>query len=301
MYETYFHLSADPFGLNPDPFFCYEHPGYRKAKSYMSYALQRGEGFLLITGKPGTGKTTLTKDLINDLDPLKFKFTTLVSTQLDADDLLRSIAYSYELPIAQADKATVIEQLTRYLQGRYRQHQHTLLIVDEAQDLTPRAMEELRLLTNLEWDSHPLLQVFLIGQPQLYELLGSNSLEQLRQRITVATAILPLAFEELENYVQHRLALANWRHDPAISKDVYPLLFASSEGIPRRINLICSRLFLYAFASDKHQISLEDMHTALEELGTEQLSDTHSLLKTKNLHEKHYISLVPQKSKKDAH
>lgn len=293
MYEAYFHLSVDPFGLNPDPYFCYEHPSYRKAKNYMSYALQRGEGFLLVTGKPGTGKTTLIKDLVNDLNPLKFKLTTLVSTQLDADDLLRSIAYSYELPIAQADKATMIEHLTRYLQGRYRLHQHTLLIVDEAQDLTPRAMEELRLLTNLECDSHPLLQVFLIGQPQLYELLGSNSLEQLRQRITVATAILPLEFEELENYVQHRLALVNWQHDPIIRKDVYPLLFASSEGIPRRINLICSRLFLYAFTNDKHHISLEDMHTVLEELSTEQLSNSHTLLKTKNLNEKHYISLVP--------
>jgi len=301
MYENFYHLDADPFGLNPDPRFSYSHPSYLKAKTYMSFALQRGEGFLLITGKPGIGKTTLIKELIKDLDPGKFNVTTLVTTRLEADDLLRSVAYSYDLPIEKADKATVIQQLTKFLTTRRRRNQHSILIVDEAQDLSESAMEELRLLTNLECSNRPLLQIFLVGQPQLYDLLGANCMEQLRQRITVATAMLPLSAEESEHYIQRRLSVAGWHNDPQIAHEVYPLIHKNSDGIPRRINQLCSRLFLHGFAEEKHLLDVTDINAVIKELSEEQLSHTHTILKTENTTDRDFISLAPANSKKELH
>ena len=256
----------------------------------MCYALNRGEGFLLITGKPGTGKTTLVKELIKDLEPQKYKVSTLVTTQLEADDLLRSVAYSYDLSIETANKATVIMKLKEYLTARRRNNQHTILIVDEAQDLSLTALEELRLLTNLELDYHPLLQIFLVGQPQLFNTLGSNSMEQLRQRITVAAAMHPLTAEELEEYVQKRLSVAGWQHDPEISKDVYQIIHKNSEGIPRRINQICSRLLLRGFIEEKHNLDEGDINAVLQELNEEQLSITHSILDPQNKSDGDYVS-----------
>ena len=301
MYEKYYHLHTDPFALSPDPSFCYAHPSYRKAKTYMSFALQRGEGFLLITGKPGTGKTTLIKELLNELDPAAFKVTTLVSTRLEADDLLRSVAYSYDLPIENADKATVIQHLSKYLIARRQQNQHIILIVDEAQHLSATAIEELRLLTNLELDYRPLLQIFLVGQPQLYDMLGANNMEQLRQRITVATAMQPLTIEESQQYVERRLTVAGWQQDPIINKEVYPIIHESSGGIPRRINQICSRLFLHAFVEEKHQLNVDDINAVLQELNGEQLSISHTMLNTQNENDREFVSQISATPKKELH
>lgn len=280
MYDHFYHLTTDPFGLNPDPRFCYSHPSYKKAMSYMRYALNRGEGFLLITGKPGTGKTTLVKDLIKGMENTGVLVTTLVTTQLEADDLLRSVAYSYNLPVENKDKATIIVLLKNYLATRKRHGHQTILVVDEAQDLSHGALEELRLLTNLELNFHPLLQIFLVGQPQLYKLLGSSDMEQLRQRITVATAMQPLSEQEVGEYVEHRLCVAGWHNDPEIRKEVYSMIYASSDGIPRRINQICSRLLLHGFVEEKHTLGREDIDSVLKELDEEQLSYTHKILET---------------------
>ncbi|WP_455200957.1 ExeA family protein [Kaarinaea lacus] len=301
MYEKYYHLDSDPFALSPDPRFSYLHPSYKKAKTYIKFALERGEGFLLITGKPGTGKTTLVKEMLSDLDKTRFKVSTLVTTQLEADDLLRYVAYSYDLPVENANKATVIQRLKNYLIDRRRREQHTILIVDEAQDLSKGALEELRLLTNFEMDYIPLLQIFLVGQPQLFDLLGSSSMEQLRQRITVATAMQPLSVNEIENYIECRLTVAGWQHDPEINRNVYPLIYENTDGIPRRVNQICSRLLLHGFVEDKHELGIEDIEDVIKELNEEQISLSHTVLKSENEFEKQYISLSPVNSKKELH
>ena len=301
MYEKYYQLDSDPFALSPDPRFSYAHPSYKKAKIYIEFALQRGEGFLLITGKPGTGKTTLVEELLKELDETKFKVSTLVTTQLDADDLLRSVAYSYDLPVENADKATVIQCLKNYLVDRRYREQHTILIVDEAQDLSQKALEELRLLTNFELDYIPLLQIFLVGQPQLFDLLGSNSMEQLRQRITVATAMQPLTVTEIEEYIQYRLNVAGWQHDPEINNDVYPLIHENTDGIPRRVNQICSRLLLHGFVEDKHVLDVEDIEDVLKELSEEQISFSHTILKPENETDKEYLSLNSKKPIEELH
>jgi len=241
----------------------------------MRYALHRGEGFLLITGKPGTGKTTLVKELLGELEMTRFKVSTLVSTQLEADDLLRSVAYAYDLPVESTNKATIIQYLRNYLIRRNHNRLRTILIVDEAQDLPSSALEELRLLTNLEQDNKPLLQVFLVGQPRLNELLGASSMEQLRQRITVATAMQPLSADEVEAYIQHRLTVAGWIHDPEIDKEVYGFIHEYSRGIPRQINLVCSRLLLHGYVEEKHSLDLDDMTAVVNDLAEEQLAMSH--------------------------
>jgi type II secretory pathway predicted ATPase ExeA len=270
MYEKFYHLNADPFCLIPDPRFSYFHPSFNKARKYMYFTLHRGEGFLLITGLPGTGKTTLVKGLLDKFAFSQYKVTTLVTTQLEADDLLRSVAYSYDLPVENANKATVIQCLKKYLLARHINGKHTILVVDEAQDLAARSLEELRLLTNLECNNHNLLQIFLVGQPQLYQTLGMASMEQLRQRITVAAAINTLTPDEVRSYILHRLMIADWHHDPEISDDVYQLIFENSGGVPRRINKICSRLFLHGLVENKHSLTLDDINLVLKELGEEQ-------------------------------
>jgi len=271
MYEEFYQLRSDPFALSPNPGFCYEHPSYSKARSYMRFALHRGEGFLLITGFPGTGKTTLVKELLGELEISRYKVATLVSTQLEADDLLRSVAFAYGLRIDHENKAIILRDLHDYLLNRRRSKLFTILIVDEAQDLPHHSLEELRLLTNMEEDNRPLLQVFLVGQPHLMEVLGDNSMEQLRQRITVATTIQPLSEAEVQGYIEHRLQVVGWHNDPAISDDIYPFIYQYSGGIPRKINMLCTRLLLHGYIEGKHSLDLTDMSTVVGELAEEQL------------------------------
>ena len=272
MYEQFYHLRADPFALSPNPGFCYPHASYRKAKIYMQFALTRGEGFLLITGKPGTGKTTLVKELVGELELTRYKVSTLVSTQLEADDLLRSVAYSYGIPVETSNKATILQRLYNYLKVRRHDCNHTILIVDEAQDLSEPALEELRLLTNFEYDNKPLLQVFLVGQPQLTEKLDASSMEQFRQRITVAANMEPLTEKDVGEYIQHRLSAVGWEHDPDFNKELYSYIYQYTNGIPRQINQLCSRLLLHGFVEGKHKLEMNDLITIVRELSDEHLS-----------------------------
>jgi len=271
MYEQFYHLRADPFALSPNPGFCYPHASYRKARTYMRFAITRGEGFLLITGIPGTGKTTLVKELLHNLEMTRYKVTTLVSTQLEADDLLRSVAYSYGIDVERTAKATIIQQLYRYLEQRKRNRRHTILVVDEAQDLSEPALEELRLLTNFEYDNKPLLQIFLVGQPRLCDVLGAPSLEQLRQRITAAASMQPLDKHDVEEYVKHRLNMVGWRDDPKISEEVYQFIYQYTNGIPRQINVLCTRLMLHGFVENRHELTACDTIEVARELADEHI------------------------------
>lgn len=277
MYEQFYNLSAEPFRLSPDHRFCYAHQDYSKAKAYMAYAFMRAEGFVMITGQPGTGKTTLVGDLIESLAGERVTVASLVSTQLAEDDLLRSTAYAFEQNADDKDKAQILRHLNDLFLRLYREGRRALLIVDEAQNLTSSALEELRLLTNLQSDGQPLLQIFMLGQPELRELIHAPELTQLHQRIVAASHLSPLREDETRAYVEHRLRRVGWVGDPAISTAVFPIIYKFSEGIPRRINLICSRLFLHASVEQRHEIRVADAKTVVEELLEEQLS-TRNLL-----------------------
>jgi putative secretion ATPase (PEP-CTERM system associated) len=272
MYTGFYQLSTDPFCLSPDPRFLFSHPSYRKAKAYMLYALQRAEGIVVVTGAPGTGKTTLIKELLSEHADTKFNIAKLVSTQVSANDLLRLIAYAFGIANEGMDKATLLRRLELYLTQQHREGWRNLLIVDEAQDLPKNALEELRLLTNLEQDNSPLLQVFLVGQEHLLNVVRLEVMEQLKQRIIAACQLKPLTATEIENYVFHRLRVAGWKQDPVIDHSVFPYLYHFSKGIPRKINQICSRLLLHGFVENKHELNAGDVSEVISELKSEQLS-----------------------------
>ena len=271
MYEAFYQLSADPFRLSPDPAFSFQHRTYRKALAYMRHALHREEGFIMITGQPGTGKTTLVTDLVRTLNFNQVVVAKIVSTQLSSNDLLNLVAYSFNLDPEGWSKAKVLVQVERFLKQQYQQGRRPLLIVDEAQGMGEAALEELRLLTNMLVGNHQLLQVFLVGQEQLRDTVNTPSLEQLQQRLIAATFLEPLDTDDTRAYIKHRLHCVNWKGDPLISTEAYAKIQRYSHGIPRRINQICSRLFLHGNTEEKHRLGTADLEIVIEELQQELL------------------------------
>ncbi len=272
MYDQFYGFSEEPFRLSPDHGFAYEHRAYSKARAYMAYAFLRAEGFVMVTGRPGTGKTTLIGALVDQLAGENVTTANLVCTQLGADDLLKVVADEFGIDPAITRKGELLQALTRRFKAWQREGQRVLLIVDEAQDLSASAMEELRLLTNIQVGGRPILQIFLLGQPELRELILSPQLEQVHQRIVAASHLRPLEAEETEAYIKHRLERVGWQGDPAISTAVYPLIYKFSEGVPRRINLICSRLFLHCAVEGRHKVEVADVKEVIGELQEENLA-----------------------------
>ncbi|MEM6485649.1 MAG: AAA family ATPase [Pseudomonadota bacterium] len=272
MYHQTYGFSEEPFRLSPDHSFAFQHRGYKKARAYMAYAFMRAEGFVMVTGRPGTGKTTLIGALIADLAKERAHTANLVCSQLEADDLLKMVAYEFGVDVAISEKGLLVQHLQRRLMKWHREGRRALLVVDEAQDLSVTAMEELRLLTNMQVGQRPLLQIFLLGQPELRELILSPAMEQVHQRIVAASHLQPLEMDETEAYIKHRLQTAGWNGDPAISDAIYPLVFQFSEGVPRRINLIFSRLLLHGSVEERHRLGVDDLREVIEELQSENLA-----------------------------
>ena len=272
MYEAFYGLNADPFRLSSDPRFCFNHHSYARAKAYVQYALHRAEGFVMITGKPGTGKTTLVYDLLETLPAQRVVAGTLVSTQLEADDLLLMTGHSFGLEFPSTQKALVLQRLTEFMAQQHRQGRRSLLIIDEAQDLAASALEELRLLTNLQRHGEPLLQIALLGQEPLRDLVRRPEMQQVHQRLIASWRLEPLDPAETIGYVRHRLERAGWTGDPAFEPGVLPIVHAFSAGVPRRINLICSRLLLKGFIEERHTLNTEDAETVVQDLYNEDLA-----------------------------
>ena len=272
MYESFYNLKVEPFRLSPDHRFCFSHKSYAKAKAYMQYAIHRAEGFVMVTGKPGTGKTTLVNDLVDGLSQSRIVVATIVSTQLEADDLLRLVACNFGLDIDAPNKAVVLQGLSVRLRRYHEEGTRALLIIDEAQDLSASALEELRLLTNLQLNNQPLLQIFLVGQENLRELVQKPSMEQVHQRLVAACHLEALSEQDTKAYIRHRLDRVGWKNDPTIDEGVYPVVFQFSKGVPRRINLICSRFLLHGCVEEKHRIRASDVRTVVGELQHEQLA-----------------------------
>lgn len=272
MYERYFNLTIDPFRLSPDHRFCFKHPRYAKARSYLAYGYERADGFVMVTGPPGTGKTTLIADFLKQLDKNRLLIANIMTTQLGADDFLRIVGYAFGVPAQRKKKATVLQLLTERLRSNSADGGRALLIVDEAQDLTLAALEELRLLSNLNQNGLPLLQVFLLGQPELREHVRDKALIPLYQRIIATSQLNALDEEQTRGYVEYRLKIAGWKNNPKISNAVYTVIFEFSKGIPRRINLICNRLFLHCHVRLRDQITIADAQIVVQELHSEQLT-----------------------------
>ncbi len=266
MYEKFYGLSASPFQLSPDHRFFFESSVHRTALAHLTYGLSQGEGFIIISGEVGAGKTTLVGHLFETLDKQRFLAARVVSTQLHADDMLRMVAAAFGLPIADTNKATLLRLVENFLLTNQQQGKRCLLVVDEAQNLSVSALEELRMLSNFQASAQAPLQSFLLGQPQFRALLASPDLEQLRQRVIASYHLGPLAPAETRLYIEHRLRAVGWKQDPTIADEAFMAIYAATGGVPRRINTLCSRVLLLGFLEELHRIERTHVQKVAEEL-----------------------------------
>ncbi len=269
MYESYYHLRDKPFQLNPDPRFFFASRGHKRAFAYLEYGLSLGEGFIVITGEVGAGKTTLAKSLLRKLESGIYVIAQLVSTQLAADDALRSIAAAFGLNAEGSTKSAVLKHLEDFLRMTVRQGQRPLLIVDEAQNLDRSAIEELRMLSNFHEGDKPLLQSFLLGQPEFRETLQSPEMLQLRQRVIASYHLGPLDRMETTQYIMHRLKTAGWQGSPSFSEDAFDAVFQFTEGVPRRINTLCDRILLFGYLEERPHLDAAAVREVIGDLRQE--------------------------------
>jgi general secretion pathway protein A len=245
MYDQYYNLSSRPFQLTPDPQFYFESATHRKALSYLGYGLAQGEGFIVITGEVGAGKSTLVSHLMQSVDKARLTAATIVTSQLDGLDMVHMTAESFGIDTRGLDKAATLKSIENFLHAEARAGRRCLLVVDEAQNLSVDALEELRMLSNFQLGSSALLQIFLLGQPEFRDLVrDAPELEQLRQRVIATHHLEPMDANEVEPYIVHRLSRAGWNGRPEVTADAYSALFAETAGVPRKLNTLMNRVML---------------------------------------------------------
>ena len=266
MYESFYGLTSKPFQLNPDPSFYFGSKQHRRATAYLEYGMHQNEGFIVITGEVGAGKTTIVRGLLDSLDQSKVVAAHLVSTQLDADDTLRLVAAAFGVRTKDVSKSDILMSLEAFLVTITGKGKRCLLIVDEAQNLTPRAVEELRMLSNFQFGNHALLQSFLVGQPEFREILQSPHMQQLRQRVIASCHIGPMDREETQGYIEHRLKCAGSKGSPKFEAGAFEAIHKASGGIPRRINSLCDRLLLFGFLGGKAAFTADDVNEVAREI-----------------------------------
>src|SRR6185436_8629576 len=269
MYESFYGLTGKPFQLNPDPAFYFGSRQHRRAMAYLEYGLHQNEGFIVVTGDVGAGKTTIVRSLLDKLDADQVVAGNLVSTQIDADDTLRLVASSFGLKTKDVEKSDLLLSLEAFLVSVSQQGKRALLIVDEAQNLTPRAVEELRMLSNFQLETHALLQSFLVGQPEFRRTMQSPHMLQLRQRVIAACHIGPLDADETRGYIEHRLKCVGWKGEPKFQPGAYEGIYKASAGIPRRINAVCDRILLSGYLAGQREFTREDVDMVAREMHDE--------------------------------
>lgn len=254
MYEAIYGLTGRPFQLTPDPAFYFESRTHRKAMAYLGYGLAQGEGFIVITGDIGAGKTTLAGHLVATIDTARLHAIQLVSTQVDGDDVLRLVGHGLGLATEGVAKAQLLARTEQALRDVARTGRRTLLIVDEAQSLTTSALEELRMLSNFMAGGQSLIQIFLLGQPEFRDTLKGEGLEQVRQRVIATHHLDPMSADEVGPYVAHRLALVGWQGKPDFTDDAIAALHRHSDGVPRRLNQLGARVLMAAAMEERETI-----------------------------------------------
>jgi len=269
MYESFYGLTGKPFQLNPDPSFYFDSKQHRRAKAYLDYGVERNEGFIVITGEIGAGKTTVLAGLLNTLDKKDVVVGHLVTTQLDAEDTLRMVGAAFGFRVTGNSKAEVLIALEAFLLSQVSKGKRCLLIVDEAQNLSARAVEELRMLSNFQLGTRSLLQSFLVGQPEFRQILQRPEMEQFRQRIAATCHIGPLDLDDTRRYIEHRLKRAGATDKPSIEKEAFEAIHVASHGIPRRINSICDRMLLLGYLTNKTRLGIEDVNEVVNEFANE--------------------------------
>jgi putative secretion ATPase (PEP-CTERM system associated) len=270
MFDDFYGLAGKPFQLTPDPAFYFRSVTHRKALSYLGYGLAQGEGFVVITGEVGAGKSTLVAHLTGTIDPRQLTAAQVVTSKLDEEEIIHVVAQSFGLDIEGHDKASALGAIEGFLHEEARAGRRCLLIVDEAQNLSIAALEELRMLSNFQLGNHPLLQTLLLGQPEFRVTLQSHpALEQLRQRVIAAHHLEPMERGEIGPYILHRLQRVGWEGNPQFDQRVFSELFEESGGIPRRVNQIANRLLLLGAIEQRSRIDSAMLKAVLEEMAAE--------------------------------
>ena len=266
MYEKFYNFTAMPFQLTPDSRFFFGSKGHSRAIAHLNYGLAQGEGFIIITGEVGAGKTTLVEWLRSQVDQSAYTIARISTTQVSENDLFRLAMAGFGL----ADEALGKAALLSRFEGVLRQHlaagRRCLLIIDEVQNLSVAALEELRMLSNVTVDGRAALQTILLGQPQFRRMLASTDLDQLRQRVLTSYHLGPLSHEETRAYIEHRLHAVGWKNDPSWDDDAFDAVYRHTDGVPRRINRLCSRVLLYGVLEETHDITAAMVETTANEL-----------------------------------
>ena len=267
MYDEFYGLTGRPFQLTPDPRFYFESGTHRKALSYLGYGLAQGEGFIVITGEVGAGKSTLAAHLMARIDRQRLTAAQIVTSALDGEELIHVSARAFGLEVAGHDKASALAQIEAFLHHEAREGRRCLLVVDESQNLSVEALEELRMLSNFQLGAHPLLQILLLGQPEFRTLLQTSSeLEQLRQRVIASHHLDAMEPSEIGAYIEHRLACVGWKGNPAFDARVYSELAKATDGVPRRVNQIVNRLLLMAAIEQRQTIDATLLQAVMSDL-----------------------------------
>lgn len=269
MYASYYGFRVKPFQLRPDPSFFFGSKGHKRAMAYLEYGLSQGEGFIVITGEVGAGKTTLVRNLFRTLESENILAAQIVNTHLDSDDTLRMVAAAFGLPYENSGKASLLIGLEEFFRKCDQQGKRALLVVDEAQNLSPRTVEELRMLSNFQTDDKPLLQTFLLGQPEFRRTLLSGDMQQLRQRVTATYHLGPMDLSETQSYIEHRLSTAGWSGDPSFDESAFAAIYDYTGGIPRKINTLCDRLLLMGCLEKLHGFGGSEVDEVIRDIQQE--------------------------------
>jgi general secretion pathway protein A len=267
MYTDHYGLTGQPFQLTPDARFWFDSRTHRKAMAYLGYGLAQGEGFIVVTGEIGAGKSTLVAHLMANIDRARLNAISLVSTQVEGDDMLRLVAQGLGIATGAVEKARLLDAVEQRLEEEQAAGKKTLLIVDEAQNLPVSALEELRMLSNFQRGGRALVQTVLLGQPEFRDKLAGPGLEQLRQRVIATHHLDAMEADEVESYIRHRLTRVDWQGNPEFDAGAFAAIHRLSGGIPRRVNQLANRLMLNAAVEGSEIISADAVEAVAAEMG----------------------------------
>lgn len=268
MYENYYGLTSKPFQLTPDPSFFYGSRWHKRAMSYLQYGLSQAEGFIVITGDIGTGKTTIANSLLDQIQD-DIVAAQIVTPKLAPDELIKMVATKFQINVQGSTKADILNQLEAFLVSLHKQGKRALLLVDEAQNLPLETIEELRMLSNFQVDGKPLLQSFLLGQEELQPILRAPNMEQFRQRIVASCHLAPLSEQECQAYIEYRLSHAGRAGDALLSVGAFSRIYQFTLGVPRKINTLMDRILLYGFLEELEFLDEEAVENVIKEVSEE--------------------------------
>jgi len=269
MYESYYGFTERPFQLSPDPRFFFATKHHQRALSYLQYGLDQGEGFIVITGPIGTGKTTIARNLLSSIADDNIVAAQLVTTKLSPHELLELVAFEFKITVTGTSKAELLQSIERFLVSLNQQGKRALLLVDEAQNLPIETVEELRMLSNFQLDNKPLIQSFLLGQEELKDIIQAPNMEQFRQRIIASAHLKPLSAVEVENYILHRLHQAGCEQENLFVDGAFELIHEKTLGVPRKINIFVDRILLFGFLEELTEITIEAINEVADEMKVE--------------------------------